>query len=167
MHYEKYEKLIVVDKGVEIVNWPMDIPFVNASGIGSFHSLMRLFTALTLQDMEKRCRWVTLSEAEWEQRKNAYIESQAQVEPKKRKRGVAKSVTVENESRSSPGARESDEEEEPRLKKKRGRKGKTSGKENDEVGTSSGKGKGKGKGKANGGNRGKRLANSLALSDGN
>ncbi|KAF8577283.1 hypothetical protein K439DRAFT_1622214 [Ramaria rubella] len=33
MHYDTYEKLIVVEKGVELLNWPDDVPFANPSEI--------------------------------------------------------------------------------------------------------------------------------------
>ncbi|KAF8585661.1 hypothetical protein K439DRAFT_1615793 [Ramaria rubella] len=35
MQFDQYEKLIIVDKGVALFNWLDDIPFVNASEIGS------------------------------------------------------------------------------------------------------------------------------------
>ena len=76
MQYDKYEKLIVVERGVELVNWPTDIPFVNASEITTIHTLCRLMTALTLDDSEKHCRWINLSEEEWEKRQLTYYKNE-------------------------------------------------------------------------------------------
>ena len=119
MQYEEYEKLIVVDRGVEIINWPDDIPFVNASDIGSLHTLSRLLMALR-QDREKQCRWVTLSAEEWEKRKDAYLETQALIEPRKRKQGAPREPA---ETQSESEHLLDGEVEESRPKKK-GRKGK-------------------------------------------
>ena len=66
MQYGKYEKLIVVGKGVELINWPDMIPFVNASGIRSLHNLHLLHTTLTLEEIGQHCHWVTISKEEWE-----------------------------------------------------------------------------------------------------
>jgi len=77
MQYDRYEKLIVVDKGVELVNWPDNLPFVNASEIGSLHSLHLLLIALTHEDIDKCCLWVQLSEEEWALHKTAYYNAQA------------------------------------------------------------------------------------------
>src|SRR5882724_6643842 len=85
MQYDRYEKLIVVDKGVELVNWPDNLPFVNASKIGSLHSLRLLLIALTHEDIDKRCRWVRLSEEEWALRKTAYYNAEAEHPPHTRK----------------------------------------------------------------------------------
>ena len=46
MPFDKYEKLIMIEKGVKIINWPQDVTFVNASNIGSFHDLHKLWDAL-------------------------------------------------------------------------------------------------------------------------
>jgi len=53
MQYDHYEKLIVVDKGVELVNWPNNLPFANASELGSLHSLHLLLIVLTHVDTNK------------------------------------------------------------------------------------------------------------------
>ena len=81
MQYDRYEKLIVVDKGVELVNWPDNLPFVNASEIGSLHSLHLLLIALTHEDIDKHCLWVQLSEEEWALRKMAYYNAEAEHPP--------------------------------------------------------------------------------------
>jgi hypothetical protein len=65
MQYDRYEKLIVVDKGVELINWPDEVPFINASDIGSMHTLRKLHDALTMSNIDKQCHWVMLSEDEW------------------------------------------------------------------------------------------------------
>ncbi|KAF8509745.1 hypothetical protein JB92DRAFT_3144615 [Gautieria morchelliformis] len=88
MQFERYEKIIVVGRGVEIINWPDGVPFVTSSEIGSLHDLHRLQTALTLDDADKRCRWATSSETDWENRKAAYYEAADKAPPKKRKRQV-------------------------------------------------------------------------------
>ncbi|KAF8515911.1 hypothetical protein JB92DRAFT_3114488 [Gautieria morchelliformis] len=43
---------------------------------------------MTLDDADKRCRWATLSETDWENRKAAYYEAADKAPPKKRKRQV-------------------------------------------------------------------------------
>ena len=53
MQYDCYERWIVVDKGVELVNWPNNIPFVNASEIGSLHSIHLILIALTHEDTNR------------------------------------------------------------------------------------------------------------------
>ncbi|KAF8576040.1 hypothetical protein K439DRAFT_1623142 [Ramaria rubella] len=75
MQFDRYKKLLVVEQGIELVNWPEDVPFVNASEIGSAHTLERLLTALTLDDSDKWCHWVNLSKEEWEKRKTAYYDA--------------------------------------------------------------------------------------------
>jgi len=47
MQYGKYEKLIVVEKGVELINWPNVLPFVDASD-QILHTLCLLHTTLIL-----------------------------------------------------------------------------------------------------------------------
>ncbi|KAF8577080.1 hypothetical protein K439DRAFT_1622361 [Ramaria rubella] len=86
MQFEWYEKLIVIDKCVKLVNWPEGILFINASDIGSLHDLKRLLKALTLEDYKDRCHWVTLSEEEWQQHQKAYYDANALAKPKRRKR---------------------------------------------------------------------------------
>src|SRR5882672_2855928 len=81
MQYDNYEKLIVVDKGVELVNWPNNLPFVNASEIGLLHSLHLLLIALTHEDINKCCQWVQLSEEEWALCKTAYYNAEAEHPP--------------------------------------------------------------------------------------
>lgn len=39
MQYRKYEKLIVVENGVELINWPGSVPFIGISDLVSFHHL--------------------------------------------------------------------------------------------------------------------------------
>jgi len=85
MQYDHYEKLIVVDKGVELVNWPDNLPFVNASEISLLHSLRLLLIALTHEDINKRCQWVQLSEEEWALCKMAYYNAEAENPPHTRK----------------------------------------------------------------------------------
>jgi hypothetical protein len=79
----------VVDRGVELINWPSEVPFVTASDIGSFHTLRQLLSTLNLDDSDKRCKWVTLSEEEWEKRKAAYYKADGQAQPTKRKQKQA------------------------------------------------------------------------------
>ncbi|KAF8574626.1 hypothetical protein K439DRAFT_1624170 [Ramaria rubella] len=67
MHYDKYEKLIVVEKG-------------------SLQGLHDLLTALKHDDADKQCHWVTLAKEDWEKQIAAYEEAQAVAEPWKRKR---------------------------------------------------------------------------------
>ncbi|KAF8495820.1 hypothetical protein JB92DRAFT_3126361 [Gautieria morchelliformis] len=86
MHYERYEKIMVVDKGVELINWPDGVRFGSVSDIGSFRDLRRLQTALTLEDPEQRCRWVTLSKDNWDARRAAFEKAEAKATPKHRKR---------------------------------------------------------------------------------
>ena len=88
MQYDRYEKLIVVDKGVELINWPETVPFVTASSIGSLQTLHQLLDALTHPEEEKRCRWVNLSQEAWAARKEAWKAAMLQAEPRKRKRKV-------------------------------------------------------------------------------
>ena len=75
MQFDRYEKLIVVAKGVELVNWPATVPFVNASEIGSIHTLRHLHSTLTHNNVDQRCHWVTLSEEEWNRRKTLYYDA--------------------------------------------------------------------------------------------
>jgi len=55
MQYGKCEKLKVVEKGVELINWPNAVPFMNALEIGSLHTLHLLHTTLTLDDINQHC----------------------------------------------------------------------------------------------------------------
>jgi hypothetical protein len=99
MQYDRYEKLIVVEMGVELTNWPGDVPFRTVSDIGAFHHLRRLRDALTLADPEERCKWVNLPEEDWNSRKAAYQKKEADTLPKKRKRKKAPAV-VDSDSQS-------------------------------------------------------------------
>jgi hypothetical protein len=121
MQYDRYEKLIVVDKGVELINWPDEVPFINASDVGSMHTLRKLHDALTISNMDKRCRWVMLSEDEWAKRTDAFHEATADLPPKKRKRKVQE---PESDSDSSENGNEA-------APLKKVRRTKPSGKEND------------------------------------
>ncbi|KAF8587421.1 hypothetical protein K439DRAFT_1614350 [Ramaria rubella] len=106
MQFDRYEKLIVVDRRVKLENWPKGIPFVNASEIGSFHDLERLLRALTLDDYEDRCRWVTLSEEEWQQCQKAYYDAHLAAKLKRRKckgRAAAESDSNDGSSDSKNG----------------------------------------------------------------
>jgi hypothetical protein len=157
MQYDRYEKLLVVEKGIQLANWPDDVPFVNASEIGSLQTLRRLLKALTLEDETERCRWVHLSEEEWEARKTAYYEAEEEAEPKKRKR--------KTRARNDTDTSDSEIEEVPAKKNRKKAKGKGQDKENNAPGrvegTSNGaSAKGKGKGKA-GGKRTKKKCLSL------
>src|SRR5882672_5621434 len=86
MQFDRYEKLIVVARGVELVNWPDSVPFLNASEIGSIHSLHCLHNALTHDNLDERCHWVMLSAEDWEMRKKAYNDAEDEVVPCTRKR---------------------------------------------------------------------------------
>jgi hypothetical protein len=96
MHFDRYDKLIVAERGVELINWPAGVPFVNASEIGSLHTLRVLRAALTLNN-DQRCRWEVLSEEEWEKRKAAQQVAEAEAAPPKRKR-KATAITEQAES---------------------------------------------------------------------
>lgn len=74
MQYEKYDKLIIVGRGVKLINWPEDIAFTNLSEISSFPALQKLHTALAADNFEKRCRWVKLGEEEWAEYKKQMME---------------------------------------------------------------------------------------------
>ncbi|KAF8523632.1 hypothetical protein JB92DRAFT_3140723 [Gautieria morchelliformis] len=77
----------------------LGIPFVTSSKIGSLHDLRRLHNALTDEDGDKRCRWVTLSEADWETRKATYFEAADKAPQKRWKRKVqAQSESDESSS---------------------------------------------------------------------
>jgi len=73
----------MVERGVELMNWPTDVPFINASDIGSFHQLCHLFATLTLKDFNVCCHWVTLSKDDWDNCHAAYYECEAQAQPHK------------------------------------------------------------------------------------
>ncbi|KAF8586156.1 hypothetical protein K439DRAFT_1659817 [Ramaria rubella] len=126
IHMEIIEGL-VVDKRVKLVNWPEGIPFVNASDIGSLHDLEHLLKALTLEDYEDRCHWVTLSEEEWQQCQKAYYDANALAEPKRRKRKGRAAVQSDSNRDSS----DSKNEETQVRPKKRSQKAKETDKEND------------------------------------
>jgi hypothetical protein len=151
MQYDKYEKLIVVERGVELVNWPDDIPFVNASDMTTLHCLRRLLTALTLDDVTKHCRWVCLSSEEWERRQTEYYDHE--VAPKKHKQRY-KAQNDNNSSGSDEDEDESHEEARPAKKKQAIHKDKVVGKEN--IGAAAPVGKGKRKGNGNGTKKGNR-----------
>ncbi|KAF8527361.1 hypothetical protein JB92DRAFT_3107689 [Gautieria morchelliformis] len=85
MHSERYEKIMVVDKGVELINWPDGVRFGSVSDIGSFRNLHHLQMALTLEDPEQRCRWVTLSKDNWDARHTTFEKAEAEATPKHRK----------------------------------------------------------------------------------
>ncbi|KAF8573703.1 hypothetical protein K439DRAFT_1665703 [Ramaria rubella] len=140
MQFDRYEKLIVVDRRVQLVNWPEGIPFVNASEIGSFHDLERLLRALTHDDYEDRCCWVTLSQEEWQQCQEAYFDAHLSAEPKRTKRKGCAAA----ESESDGGSSDSKNREVQAGPSKRARKAKASSKENDGVVASAGKKKGTG-----------------------
>ncbi|KAF8586500.1 hypothetical protein K439DRAFT_1659604 [Ramaria rubella] len=170
MQYDRYEKLIMAEKGVELINWPDDIPFVNASEIGSMITLRRLLTALTLDNVENQCRWVKLSEEEWDKRREAYYEVEATKGPRKRKR---KQVEVEEDSDSSSSSSSNAEANPAPAKKSRKTTGKA-GKENVPAGANAKKKdatKGKGKvekakpsGKKGSGSRSKKGKDTAAVS---
>ena len=122
MQYDRYEKLIVIDKGVELINWPEDIPFVNASNIGSLHTLHRLIAALTHEDDEKRCRWVQLAVDELEARPKTYYNK---VIPQKRKRKV--DLTHDDGNSESEEMRENEESTNEARPSKQLRTGESSG----------------------------------------
>ncbi|KAF8580819.1 hypothetical protein K439DRAFT_1619491 [Ramaria rubella] len=172
MQYDCYEKLIVAEKGIELINWPDEIPFVNASEIGSMITLRCLFTALTLDNVENQCRWVKLSEEEWDKRREAYYEVKATKSPRKWKR---KQVEVEEGSDSSSSSSSDAEVSNPApTKKSRKTTGKV-GKKNVPTGANGKKKdatKGKGKaadkakpsGKKGSGSRSKKAKDTAAVS---
>ncbi|KAF8574811.1 hypothetical protein K439DRAFT_1624061 [Ramaria rubella] len=126
MQYDCYEKFIVIEKGVKLINWPADIPFVNASAISLVHSLRHLFKALTLDDEELQCHWVHLSEEEMDKRREAYYEAEDAKSPRKWKRKVREEQSDSDSSGSeAPNAEGSNA---PPAKKSRGS---NRGKEND------------------------------------
>lgn len=102
MKYEKYEKLIVFVHGVELINWPKDIPFVNPSDIPSFTGLEKLHMALTHSDLEYRCRWVKLDEDDWTERRKVISDGAfqqslpAKKRPREQSKDTAQSETREN-----------------------------------------------------------------------
>ncbi|KAF8587115.1 hypothetical protein K439DRAFT_1614547 [Ramaria rubella] len=145
MQYDRYEKLIVAEKGVELINWPDDIPFVNASEIGSMITLWHLFTALTLDNVENQCCWVNLSEEEWDKRHEVYYEVKAMKGPWKQK---WKQVEVEEGSDLSSSSSSNAEANPAPVKKSHKNTGKA-GKENVSAGANAKKKDAmKGKGKA-------------------
>ncbi|KAF8494789.1 hypothetical protein JB92DRAFT_2834880 [Gautieria morchelliformis] len=158
MQYERYEKLIVLEKGVALTNWPPDVPFGGVSDIGSFHHLRRLHTALTLEDPNERCKWVTLSSEELETRRAAFKKAEANVIPKQRKRKTHVAAESDTSSSSeSDSNTASNEENEGDRRSKRHKTAHETDKENDSPSTAAkskvGKkkgGKGRGKGKATG-----------------
>jgi len=81
MQFDRYEKLIVIARGVELVNWPDSVPFLNVSEIGSIHSLHHLHNALTHDNLDEHCHQVTLSEEDWEMCKKAYNDAEDEVMP--------------------------------------------------------------------------------------
>ncbi|KAF8495024.1 hypothetical protein JB92DRAFT_2834855 [Gautieria morchelliformis] len=125
MHFNCYEKMIVVQHGVKLKNWPPDVPFVNASEIGSLHAPRRLFAALTSDDDEQRCQWVNLSQENWDQQKATWEAGELKAVPCKCKR---KATVAEQDSASDEA--ESDEEEEAPPKKKAASGTRTNEKEN-------------------------------------
>ncbi|KAF8583373.1 hypothetical protein K439DRAFT_70058 [Ramaria rubella] len=125
MQFDLYEKLIVVEKGIELINCPDDVPFINTSAISSMPILWQLHSALTLDDVDAHCHWVTLTEEEWKIRRTAYHEAHAQDQPMKRKRKVPADEDSESSSSSSSKAKVSE-----RQPKKPARKATESGKEN-------------------------------------
>ncbi|KAF8462509.1 hypothetical protein JB92DRAFT_3136713 [Gautieria morchelliformis] len=72
--------------GVELINWPGDIPFRSVSDIGLFHQLRCLQAVLALEDPDQRSKWVKLSNTGWEKRKATYQQEEAKAIPKKCKR---------------------------------------------------------------------------------
>ena len=83
MHFEQYEKLILVEKGVELVHWLDSVPFINLSHISSIQLLCHLHAALTQDAVEQCCHWIMLSEESWEKCKVAYYDAEAEVVPHK------------------------------------------------------------------------------------
>ncbi|KAF8586197.1 hypothetical protein K439DRAFT_1615337 [Ramaria rubella] len=172
MQYDCYKKLIMAEKGVELINWPDEIPFVNASEIGSMITLWRLFTALTLDNVENQCRWVKLSEEEWDKRREAYYEVEAAKGPRKRKR---KQVEVEEGSDSSSSSSSDAKGSNPAPAKKSCKTTGKAGKENVPTGANvkkkdatKGKGKAADKAKPSGkkrsGSRSKKAKDTAAVS---
>jgi len=79
MHFEWYEKLIVVEKYVELVHWLDSVPFINSSHISSIHLLHHLHAALMQDAFEQHCHYVMLSEESWEREKMACYDAKAEV----------------------------------------------------------------------------------------
>ncbi|KAF8514272.1 hypothetical protein JB92DRAFT_2830040 [Gautieria morchelliformis] len=152
MQYERYEKLIVLEKGVALTKWLHDVPFSGVSDIGSFHHLHRLHTTLTLEDPNEQCKWVTLSGEELETRRAAFEKAEAEVIPKQRKHKTHvatesdTSLSLESDSNTA-----SNKENEGDRRSKRRKIAHEADKENDSPSTAvkskAGKKKG-GKGKA-------------------
>ncbi|KAF8489858.1 hypothetical protein JB92DRAFT_2835985 [Gautieria morchelliformis] len=148
----------LLEKGVALTNWPPDVPFGGVSDIGSFHHLRRLHTALTLEDPNERCKWVTLSSEELETRRAAFKKAEANVIPKQRKRKTHVAAESDTSSSSESGSNTaSNEENEGDRRSKRRKTAHEADKENDSPSTAAkskvGKkkgGKGRGKGKATG-----------------
>lgn len=165
MQYDRYEKLIVIEKGVELINWPEDIPFVNASNIGSLHTLPRLIAALTDDDDERRCHWVHLGAEALEAHTNAYYDKEI---PQRRKRRI--DLTNDSDSESD----ETTENEKGTNKARPSKQLRTteSSKEVEAVNGSQGKGKGPGngkgpmKGKRKGKGKVRKMTNPKAISQG-
>ena len=82
MQFNHYEKLIIVSRWVKLVNWPDPILSFNVSEISSIHSLHCLSNALTHDNQDQCCRWVTLSEEDWEKNKKAYYDAEDRVMPR-------------------------------------------------------------------------------------
>ena len=114
MQYDRYEKLIVVERGVELIYWLKDIPFVTCSNIGSIHTLDHLLAALHDNDNDKRCHWVRLSEETWEARKATWYAGMAKAIPSKRKQ---KTIPVESDSASDSDGTGNDDSEEAKRQR--------------------------------------------------
>src|SRR5882672_10625821 len=132
MQFDRYEKLIVVARGVELVNWPDSIPFLNASKIGSIHSLHCLHNALTHENQDQHCRWVTLSEEDWEKHKKAHYDAEDRVVPCTCK---CKACVADDDESSTSNQLDA----EAAWPSKRSAKATGSGKENDGLSASAGK----------------------------
>ncbi|KAF8577220.1 hypothetical protein K439DRAFT_1622256 [Ramaria rubella] len=116
MHYDKYEKLIVVEKG-------------------SLQSLHHLLTALKHDDAERQCCWVTLAKKDWEKQIAAYEEAQVAAGPQKQKHKAC--MPLESDGNSNDGEL-SGVQVRPAKKSKKMMMG---GKENEGAGAGTGKGK--------------------------
>ena len=118
MQYERYEKSIVAEKGVELINWPEGIPFVNPSEIGSLHSLRAVFAALTHKDLGKRCRWVSLSEEEWERRRDIQRDAELATAPQKRKRKSSEVIEESDDGEDETNVEEARPKKKQKVSKK-------------------------------------------------
>ena len=71
MQYGNYERDLVLRYGVVLEGWPKEVPFVNASELGSsLPTLQRLLDALE----KGTCKFARLSKEDLQERKNKYEE---------------------------------------------------------------------------------------------